>query len=171
MENQTELKWYQKPAGVIILLIFFFPVGLYLMWKNELWSKQTRWIVTGLLALVVIANAGNDKNSNYSFSNGEGVIKHNTGKDWDKDAMYRKMGEEVWQFSQDHPDATKLTLIIIDECKNMKGEVSNYETKIIFNSSDISEYSTYKESASFNKNCYDFGIKLLEWHPCGNSPF
>lgn len=64
MENQTELKWYQKPAGVIILLIFFFPVGLYLMWKNELWTKQTRWIVTGVLALIVIANAGNDKNSN-----------------------------------------------------------------------------------------------------------
>jgi hypothetical protein len=64
MENQTELKWYQKPVGVIILLIFFFPVGLYLMWKNELWTKQTRWIVTGVLALGVIANAGNDKNSN-----------------------------------------------------------------------------------------------------------
>tara|TARA_Y100000385_G_scaffold235325_1_gene249045 strand:- start:956 stop:1420 length:465 start_codon:yes stop_codon:yes gene_type:complete len=64
MENHTEFKWYQKPATVIILLIFFFPVGLYLMWNNELWTKQTRWIVTGVLALVVIANAGNDKNSN-----------------------------------------------------------------------------------------------------------
>lgn len=57
MENQTELKWYQKPAGVIILLIFFFPVGLYLMWKNELWTKQTRWIVTGIIAVLILANA------------------------------------------------------------------------------------------------------------------
>lgn len=60
MENQTELKWYQKPTGVIILLIFLFPVGLYLMWKNELWTKKTRWIVTGVLALIVIAGPGGD---------------------------------------------------------------------------------------------------------------
>ena len=73
MENQTELKWYQKPTGIIILLIFFFPVGLYLMGKNDLWTKQTRWIVTGILAVIVIANAGNDKsnssNSSSSSSN------------------------------------------------------------------------------------------------------
>lgn len=63
MENQTELKWYQKPTGVIILLIFFFPVGLYLMWKNKLWTKRTRWIVTGVLALIIIANAGKSSQS------------------------------------------------------------------------------------------------------------
>lgn len=69
MENQTELKWYQKPAGVIILLIFFFPLGLYLMWKNELWTKQTRWIVTAFIAVVIIANAGkNNAGSNSSSS-------------------------------------------------------------------------------------------------------
>lgn len=76
MENQTELKWYQKPAGVIILLIFFFPVGLYLMWKNELWTKQTRWIVTGVLALIVIANAGNDKNGNSSYYENTSYLKN-----------------------------------------------------------------------------------------------
>lgn len=69
MENQTELKWYQKPTGIIILLIFFFPVGLYLMWKNELWTKQTRWIVTAVIVLILVANANNDKNSNSSNSN------------------------------------------------------------------------------------------------------
>jgi hypothetical protein len=62
MENQTELKWYQKPTGIIILLIVFFPVGLFLMWKNEMWSKKTRWIVTGTIAILFIANAGG-KNS------------------------------------------------------------------------------------------------------------
>ncbi len=143
--------------------------------KNNSMKKKLRHMASfiALAGFLLFAFGSDDsgENGNYSFSNGEGEIKHNTGKDWDKDAMYRKMGEEVWQFSQDHPDATKLTLIIIDECKNTKGEVSNYESKIIFNSSDISEYSTYKESASFNKNCYEFGLKLLEWHPCGNSPF
>lgn len=57
MENQTELKWYQKPTGVIILLIVFFPVGLYLMWKNDMWTKKTRWIVTTVIAVVLLANS------------------------------------------------------------------------------------------------------------------
>ena len=67
MENQTELKWYQKPKGVIFLLIFFFPVGLYQMWKNELWTKKTRWIATGVVAVMLIANSGNN-NSGVSNS-------------------------------------------------------------------------------------------------------
>ncbi len=64
MENQTELKWYQKPTGIIILLIVFFPVGLFLMWKNEIWTKKTRWIVTGAIALLFIASAGGDSGLN-----------------------------------------------------------------------------------------------------------
>jgi|GEM_PF-4095882 len=139
--------------------------------KNKLQHILSAIAVVGFLFIAFGSDDSDSGSSNATYSNGEGVIKHNTGKDWDKDAMYRKMGEEVWQFSKDHPDASKLTLVIIDECKDSKGNVSNYETKIQFNSKDISEYSTYKESSSFNKNCYEFGIKLLEWHPCGNSPF
>ena len=56
MENQTELKWYQKPISVIILLIFFFPVGLYLMWKYEVWSKTARWIISAVFALALYNN-------------------------------------------------------------------------------------------------------------------
>ena len=74
MGNQVELKWYQKPNGVIILLLFFFPVGLYLMWKNELWTKQKRWIITGALALIVITNINNKNSSSDSSSNSSSNI-------------------------------------------------------------------------------------------------
>ena len=101
MENQTELKWYQKPVGVIILLIFFFPVGLYLMWKNELWTKQTRWIVTGVLALIVIANAGNDKksSSNSGVESIEGTKTCLVGFDWVYPSSSNPTG--AWKFSSD----------------------------------------------------------------------
>lgn len=68
MENQTEKKWYQKPTAVVLLLIFFFPVGLYLMWKHEVWSKTARWIISAVFALAVIANAGEDNSSTSSIS-------------------------------------------------------------------------------------------------------
>lgn len=67
MENQAGLKWYQKQTGIIILLIIFFPIGLYQMWKNNLWSKKTRWIVT--ITLIVLIGLGqNGKKTTYSYS-------------------------------------------------------------------------------------------------------
>lgn len=54
MENQ--LKWYQKPVAVVLFLIFFFPVGLYLMWKFDLWSKTTRVLVSVFFGLLVLGN-------------------------------------------------------------------------------------------------------------------
>lgn len=80
MEANQENKWHQNPIVVIALIIFLFPVGLYFMWKNELWSKRTRWIVTTIVALAVIANFGDDTASSSSSSNnysgtyiGEGI--------------------------------------------------------------------------------------------------
>lgn len=69
MENQTELKWYQKPTGVILLLIIFFPVGLYLMWKNDMWTKKTRQIVTAVIAVFLLANSGGK--SSWGVSEGD----------------------------------------------------------------------------------------------------
>lgn len=39
-------KWHQKTGGIICWLIFFFPVGLYLMWKYADWKKITKIIVS-----------------------------------------------------------------------------------------------------------------------------
>lgn len=72
MKIHSEKKWYQKPVPVVLLLIFFFPVGIYLMWKHELWTNTVRWIISAVFALAVIANAGNDNSvtlSNASDSN------------------------------------------------------------------------------------------------------
>lgn len=47
------LKWYQKNPVIMLLLVLFFPVGLYLMWKYSSWSPKTKWIVTGVLLIFV----------------------------------------------------------------------------------------------------------------------
>lgn len=58
MESSTEKKWYQKPTAVILLLLFVFPIGLFLMWKHQVWSKTTRWIISGVCILFAIASSG-----------------------------------------------------------------------------------------------------------------
>lgn len=93
METQKELKWYQKPEGVIALLILFFPAGLYLMWKNEHWTKRTRWIVTIVLAIAVLSyNSDNNSSSSYEDS-----IDGTYSKEWDDGATLKyTISGNVW---------------------------------------------------------------------------
>ena len=50
-------KWYQKTLGIVGLLILFFPLGLFLMWKYAEWDKKIKWIITGIFILLLIASS------------------------------------------------------------------------------------------------------------------
>ena len=51
---KKESKWYDKKALVIILLIIFFPVGLYALWKNNKFSMISKGIITAVIAILLI---------------------------------------------------------------------------------------------------------------------
>jgi len=54
--------WYDNKVIVIALLVVFFPVGLYGMWQNKQFTNKTKWIVSGIFALlIVLSGAGKDK--------------------------------------------------------------------------------------------------------------
>jgi len=70
MSQNENIKWYQKPISIIILIVLFFPVGLYLMWKNRLWSKSVRILVTIFMVGFFIYTSSNSKSSDITtFSN------------------------------------------------------------------------------------------------------
>ena len=53
-------KWYQEPIVVGFLICIFFPVGLYFMWKEKVYSQKTRIIVTYMVPvflIIVLANS------------------------------------------------------------------------------------------------------------------
>jgi hypothetical protein len=54
MKSASNPKWYETPTGVSVLIILFFPVGLYLMWKNKIWSNSARWSLTILILLFAL---------------------------------------------------------------------------------------------------------------------
>ena len=59
---EIKKKWYQSTPAIIALIIFFFPVGLFLMWKYAGWNKIVKIVVTGIYALVVIGIASPSSN-------------------------------------------------------------------------------------------------------------
>tara|TARA_B100001250_G_scaffold275655_1_gene238132 strand:- start:3064 stop:3552 length:489 start_codon:yes stop_codon:yes gene_type:complete len=108
METQLEKKWYQKPTTVVLLLIFFFPVGLYLMWKYEIWSKTARWVVTVILALGIIASSGNDDSFNSKKSTIDSTKSCLIGYDWLYPSSSNPTG--AWKFNSNGKCSYSTTL-------------------------------------------------------------
>lgn len=52
VQNSVKKKWYQQTGWIIFLLIVFFPVGLFLMWKYTNWNK---WLKIGITLFFVWA--------------------------------------------------------------------------------------------------------------------
>ncbi len=61
MENTqtTPQKWYNKKWLIILLCIVFFPVGLYGLWKSNIFSKGWQIGITAFIALCIIFNFAN----------------------------------------------------------------------------------------------------------------
>ncbi len=51
VKNQDK-PWYEKDFGIILLFIFFWPVGLYLMWKYSEWSTPVKWTLTAICSFM-----------------------------------------------------------------------------------------------------------------------
>lgn len=46
--------WYERPSYVICLLVLFFPVGLFLMWKNMKWNFTVKIVITVIVLLAAL---------------------------------------------------------------------------------------------------------------------
>lgn len=67
------MKWYQKTWGIILLLIVFFPAGLYLMWKYANWNKRAKGIVSVIFAFILIVSMMNGNNTPKNTYDDSGV--------------------------------------------------------------------------------------------------
>lgn len=73
------MKWYQKSWGIILILIVFFPIGIYLMWRYAKWNKIIKSVITGIFALMVIGSVSTPEQES-STSNYAAVDTTATGQ-------------------------------------------------------------------------------------------
>lgn len=65
--SENNLEWFKKKSYIILLLIIFFPLGLYLMWNNKIWTQNIRVLITFLIISIIIY--GQFNNSSLTNSN------------------------------------------------------------------------------------------------------
>lgn len=81
MEQNQSKKWYDNKFVVHLLLVIFFPVGLYALWKTDTIAKWWKITATVLIGLIVIANIGDDNtSSNSSNSSSYSETENNNPK-------------------------------------------------------------------------------------------
>ncbi len=71
---ETKTKWYQKTLWIAVLLFFFFPVGLFLMWKYSNWNKFVKWGITIFFGLVILGSATSPKTSTTELESANQVV-------------------------------------------------------------------------------------------------
>lgn len=54
MTKEAASDWKHNPLIVGLLVVFCFPLGLYLLWVHPTWQSRTKWIVTGIFAVVML---------------------------------------------------------------------------------------------------------------------
>lgn len=67
--NIPKKPWYQQTWAIILFLIFFFPVGLFLMWKYSNWKTAPKVIVTVFIAIIFIYNIDSSNNKDTTTTN------------------------------------------------------------------------------------------------------
>lgn len=108
MENNStpEQKWYDKTWLVVVLCIFFFPVGLYALWKNASIAKGWKIGVTAFFALAVIANLASKKDGDKTASTSTTSTTETTTTEATTEKAEPK---SMWSYSEDEDkmDGTK----------------------------------------------------------------
>ena len=63
------MKFYEKDWFIVLMLIVFFPVGLFLMWKYSKWHKTAKIIISVFFAVMFIFHDGSTESKNVETKN------------------------------------------------------------------------------------------------------
>ena len=141
-DNRNSKKWYQKTAWIIILLILFFPIGLYLMWRYTNWKKPAKIIISAFFAFIVYAFVtAPDLESVKLQADTSTVYDINEQIDIDKDVK---------------PDSYSLSS---GTFKTTGGEVKSSGDKIFFTSDKAGTFEVYVETSGIKSNTLTFQIE------------
>lgn len=89
-----------------------------------------------------------------SYNNDAGKI---TFRSWQCYASgWRRLATLVWEMSINNPNCKEIKVEIINKCLDQKGNIVYCSSKSNFNSTDVQEFRSYKESYYLFENCLTF---------------
>src|SRR5699024_1472230 len=88
-------KFYQTTWFIVLSLIFFFPLGLILMWRNKKFGKTARIVITVIFAFVTLSVLiDEDTSTEYEENDKTEVITKESTKEEEKNDKEKKENKE-----------------------------------------------------------------------------
>ena len=138
------MKISEKNWFIILMLVLFFPVGLFLMWKNAKWNKTVKIIISVLFAVMVI------------FSNGSEESKNVETKDTNAEVETVKVDErkELQEKSKTILDSKDYYAMNEDERKTINELVKKWDDEIdySFKSEYVDKKDQYEKDKYYDEN-------------------
>lgn len=95
------MKFYETNWFIILMLVVFFPVGLYLMWSKANWSKVAKIIVTVAIAILgVVAVFTDDYTEKETNNTTQSTQKAHTSKEDNSNTNQDKTEKKAHKPSQ-----------------------------------------------------------------------
>lgn len=145
------MKWYQKSWGIILLLIFFAPVGIFLMFRYSKWSIKTKSIITALLVAFTIfsynteptepAKQAESKKEKTENVNKVKVKKSDSKKEETKTVNTEKSTQVSLTVSSDGFNYSKYKLIVVDGGDKSGTRQSNVKVDVGFGEREYWAYT------------------------------
>ena len=139
------MEFYEKDWFIVLMLIVFFPVGLFLMWKYSKWPKVAKIIVTIVIAAIAIFSGGSEESKNVETkSTNTEVETVDKTKDTNTEAEITKANKikELQEKSKTILDSKDYYAMNEDERKTINELVEKWDDEIDYNFK--SEYADKK---------------------------
>lgn len=147
-------KWYQKNRFIIVSLIFFFPVGLTLMWVFKKWNLAARIIVSVFFGIMFILSIFMPQeeivtdDSNLSKINTT-EKKQTEEKDSENKEKTKNKTKEVSEKAKIEPKITENKTLNEEE---YKGIIKSYRQQIQLAGEDLMKLSNEMNSSGKTTN-------------------
>jgi hypothetical protein len=160
MMNQ---KWYEKNLAIILFLIFFFPVGLFLMWKYSRWNKVAKIVISIFFAIVLISNMGGKKDSKTATTKTETATvqeqpKEKTEEEKAAEVAKQKADEEAKAKAKADADAKKAKDNIPKEYQSALKKADTYANKMNLSKKGLYEQLTSDAGEKFPKEAAQYAV-------------
>lgn len=128
---------------IIAMLVLFFPIGLYFMWKNAQWSKGSKIIVTAIFGVLTIGILTNDPDSKENVSEPKQEQTQATEKEESEETISEEseslgnevvetetvVDEESEEISDDFRDNAGKYLLQLSDSYMVLGDLETAETE------------------------------------------
>jgi len=98
-------KWYEKNLSIILLLIFFFPVGLFLMWKYSNWNKVIKIVISIFFGIVLLSNMGSKKTNETATTKANNTVVQQQPKEKSSDEEAKAKADADAKKAKEETDA------------------------------------------------------------------